>query len=98
MSTVVSIAGACVVCGETDSRALATTRLARGDVVVVCGTHELIHQRSAARARTIVELRALVGERRDRPERRAMGGDELGEALSAAFTKRELRTSDRRGR
>lgn len=95
MGTVHSIVGSCVVCDESDARALSTTRLSRGEVVVVCGTHALVHERNLGRAASVDELRALVGERRDRDERRATG-DELAEALTAAFTPSDRRRIERR--
>ena len=64
-------------------------------MVVVCGTHALVHERGKSRAASVDELRAMVGERRDRDERRATG-DELAEALTAAFTPGDRRRADRR--
>jgi hypothetical protein len=56
--------GACVVCGSTDARALSFTRLLAGERVTVCGSHKLAHRRSDTLARSVDELRELVGERR----------------------------------
>lgn len=78
-------AAACVVCGSTDARGLCTTRLAGGEEIVVCGTHELMHRRSRALARSAAELGALVSDRRMRDERRRDEPDELGARLVAAF-------------
>jgi hypothetical protein len=54
----------CVVCGTTDARLLSSTRLFEGERVVVCGSHKTAHRRSDAIARSIEELRTIVGERR----------------------------------
>ncbi len=56
--------GSCVVCGITDARVLASTRLLDGERVVVCGSHKVAHHRSEQIATTVEELRALVGDRR----------------------------------
>ena len=96
MSSVVH--GSCIVCGYFDSRALSTTRLATGEVVVVCGTHELMHRRAESPARSVADLRRLLTERR-RSARRGIDGDELGMRLSEAFATSERRTgagTDRR--
>jgi hypothetical protein len=55
---------ACVVCGSTDGRSLSFTRLLEGERVTVCGSHKVAHRRSETIARTVEELRTLVGERR----------------------------------
>jgi hypothetical protein len=52
------------VCGSTDGRVLSFTRLLEGERVPVCGSHKVAHHRSATIARTIEELRMMVGERR----------------------------------
>ena len=78
------LCGRCVVCGCADGRGLTTTRLARGEVVIVCGTHELIHRRASKRADSVAELRALVRDRRE-TSRRKLAGDELAGRLSEAF-------------
>ncbi|WP_394826370.1 hypothetical protein [Pendulispora albinea] len=85
----------CAVCGERDARALTSLRLAGGEPVVVCGTHELMHRRVGRTARSIEELRALVSERRKSADRRAANPDELASALSQAFAP-DRRESDRR--
>ena len=88
-----SDAKSCVVCGVSDSRVLTITRLAEGESVVVCGSHELAHRRADAEnpARTVAQLRALVGDCRTERERRTEG-DELALHLQLAFS------SDRRAR
>jgi urease accessory protein UreF len=75
----------CVVCGETDARALCTTRLSRGDIAVVCGTHELMHQRSQRKAENALELRRMLRDRRETKRRRPIP-DELGARLIEAFS------------
>jgi hypothetical protein len=66
-----------------------------GAGATLCGSHALMHSRSAVPSRTIAELRAALSDRRD-TERRAQGeGDELAERLTAAFT-RDRRSSERR--
>jgi hypothetical protein len=82
------------VCGTCDERALTTTRLASGDLVVVCGTHELMHKRAGRVAKTLSELRGMVKEKRLGRDRRAKG-DELGSELESAFSPHR-RTADRR--
>ena len=54
----------CSVCGTSDVRVLAATRLLGGELVIVCGSHKVAHQRSERIASTVDELRELVGERR----------------------------------
>lgn len=54
----------CAVCGTTDSRVLASTRLLDGRRVVVCGSHKVAHHRSEKIATSVEELRVLIGERR----------------------------------
>lgn len=56
--------GACAVCGSTDTRVLSFTRLLQGERITVCGSHKIAHHRSELIARTVEELRDLVGERR----------------------------------
>ena len=75
----------CVVCGVRDARLLTVTRLSTGEVVPVCGSHELAHLRAPAPAASVNELRALVGDRRSDRERRAEG-DELAQCLALAFS------------
>jgi len=77
--------GKCVICGENDARALCTTRLSRGDIVVVCGSHELMHRRSARKAETESELRSMLRDRRE-SRRRTPIPDELGARLIEAFS------------
>ena len=91
-----SIGSHCAVCGQTDARALCTTRLSNGDIVVVCGTHELMHRRSRRIAGNVSELTELVRDRRARDERRREEMDELGAQLSAAFRSERRASSDRR--
>ena len=84
--------GSCAVCGENDERALCTTRLSRGDIVVVCGTHELMHRRAERKAETASELRGMLRDRREPRTRRRPIPDELGARLIEAFSA----SSDRR--
>jgi hypothetical protein len=56
--------GGCVVCGATDARMLAYTRLEDGTRVTVCGSHKTAHRRAARLASSIDELRAMLGDRR----------------------------------
>ena len=56
--------GGCAVCGTTDARMLAFTRLEDGTRIVVCGSHKAAHRRSEKMARSIDELRSMIGERR----------------------------------
>jgi len=87
----------CSVCGSRDARSLASTALASGAMVVVCGSHAIAHARQIHPARSITELRSVLGERRETDERRdsrnaSLGEvDELAQGLSAAFA------PDRRG-
>ena len=88
---------ACVVCGASDARHLTTTRLSTGTDAVVCGNHELSHRRSAKTAATVDDLRRIVGNRRERHERRgAIEGDELALQLVEAFTGERRAANDRR--
>ena len=87
-------ASGCTVCGTGDERALTTTRLASGDLVIVCGTHELMHRRAGRIAKTLSELRGMVNERRLGRDRRTKG-DDLGGELESAFSPHR-RTADRR--
>jgi len=77
--------GKCVVCGQSDARALCTTRLSRGDIVVVCGTHELMHRRAERKAETESQLRSMLKNRRE-TRRRMPCPDELGAKLIEAFS------------
>jgi hypothetical protein len=82
------------VCGESDARALVDVVLAEGPVTL-CGSHDLVHRRTGARARGVADLRGMLGDRRS-THRRASGEiDELAARLSAAFTT-ERRKSERR--
>jgi hypothetical protein len=84
----------CVVCGQSDKRALCTTRLSTGETVVVCGTHELMHRRARTVAASVRDLAALVRDRRNK-HRRVEQIDELGARLASAF-RPERRKTDRR--
>gem|GEM_PF-841091 len=94
---------ACAICGWSDSRGLVDVELASGGTIVVCGTHSLMLQRASSESPvlssatvTVDDVRAVVGERRERArDRRNAEGDvdELAEALAAAFVRdRRLRT------
>ncbi len=54
----------CAVCGASDARLLSATRLEDGTRIVVCGSHKIAHRKTERLARSIDELRAMVGERR----------------------------------
>jgi hypothetical protein len=82
------------VCGENDQRALVGVVLAGGARATVCGSHALMHRRSATKASSEAELRELFRNRRGRRDRRH-DGDELGAALTAAFHG-DRRADDRR--
>jgi hypothetical protein len=72
--------------------------LKSGVRVTLCGSHDLMHRRSGGTARSIEELRAAFGERRDTDRRGRRGGaevDELAMRLSDAFT-RDRRGGERR--
>jgi hypothetical protein len=88
---------ACCVCGTSDARTLVEVPLAdgvNGAKAVLCGSHALMLQRIGTPARTEADLRAALGDRRGRRDRREEG-DELGAALTAAFQSAR-RTGDRR--
>lgn len=69
----------------SDARALICVRLATGEEVTLCGTHELMYRRTGSRAASIAELRASFGERRS-TDRRGRGElDELAAMLNDAF-------------
>jgi hypothetical protein len=85
---------ACCVCGVSDSRALVEVSLLSGAKAVLCGSHALMHTRAGGVAATVADLRTSLAERRGRRDRR-MEGDELGAALTAAFSGAR-RTGDRR--
>lgn len=93
--SVTRLHGTCCVCGYSDTRGLTTTRLACGEVVVVCGTHELMHRRTENAARTLLELRRLLRDRRE-VRRRGAVADELGARLADAFITNR-RAAERRG-
>jgi hypothetical protein len=84
----------CMVCGNADARALEEVVLQGGARATLCGSHALMHRRSRSPARTVVELRELLADRRGRRDRRE-DGDELGAALTAAFSG-SRREGDRR--
>jgi hypothetical protein len=84
----------CCVCRVADARALVEVTLPGGTRATLCGSHALIYRRFAIQARSVAELRLTLGDRRRRSERRT-DGDELGQALSAAFAG-ERRAADRR--
>ncbi|HEY8039761.1 MAG TPA: hypothetical protein VIF15_08215 [Polyangiaceae bacterium] len=75
----------CCVCGQTDARALVEVSLRGGAKATLCGSHAVMHRRSTAQATSATELRALLRDRRGRRDRREEG-DELGAALTAAFS------------
>jgi hypothetical protein len=82
------------VCGASDARTLVDVPLAGGSIATLCGSHAVSHGRSRTLARSEAHLRELLRDRRDRSERRD-AGDELGAALTQAFTL-ERRERDRR--
>jgi hypothetical protein len=84
----------CCVCGATDARALVDVVLMGGARATLCGSHALMHRRLPAQARSSAQLREMLGDRRGRSDRR-MEGDELGAALTAAFSG-DRRAGDRR--
>jgi hypothetical protein len=88
------MAGPCCVCGESDARALVDVTLAGGGRARLCGSHAVMHGRLGTGARSESDLRRLLQDRRERPERRAVE-DELGVALADAF-RRERRERERR--
>jgi hypothetical protein len=83
-----------VVCGAGDARALVEVGLDDGARATLCGTHALVWARQPVPVRSVSELRAQLAERR-RPRDRRTPGDELGEALQAAF-RGERRDAERR--
>lgn len=91
------LGSSCCVCGASDARALVEVVLIGGSHATLCGSHALMHRRSVTQARSISQLRAMLGERRGRSERRSMGGDsdELAASLAAAFSD-DQRVADRR--
>jgi hypothetical protein len=88
------LGSSCCVCGARDARALVDVVLIGGTRATLCGSHALMHKRSSAQARSPSQLREILGERRERHERRS-SGDELADALAAAFSG-DRRIADRR--
>ncbi len=88
------LGSSCCVCGASDARALEDIVLIGGARATLCGSHALMHRRSPTQARSAAQLRQLLGNRRSRAERRS-SGDELADALSAAFSG-DRRIADRR--
>jgi hypothetical protein len=88
------LGSSCCVCGATDARALEDIVLIGGLRATLCGSHALMHRRTPVQARSVAQLRQLLGERRGRRERRS-SGDELADALAAAFSG-DRRVADRR--
>ncbi len=84
----------CCVCGASDARLLVDVVLPEGPRAVLCGSHDLMHRRASAPARSEAELRLMLRDRRGRRDRRREG-DELGAALNAAFSGAK-RVADRR--
>jgi hypothetical protein len=85
------------VCGLADARALVKEELAHGERVVLCATHALIFRKSGTFARTTTELKAKIGEKRRRAERReSFPCDELGAKLTAGFAGERRTGGDRR--
>jgi hypothetical protein len=85
----------CVVCGSHDARTLSSTALASGAVVIICGSHALAHGRLDRPARSVSELRTMLGERRAPNDRRDCETDELARQLARAFNP-ERRIAGRR--
>jgi hypothetical protein len=85
----------CSVCGSADARALVDVDLDGGARAILCGSHALMFRRSRARVRTEAELRQLFQDRRAGSERRT-DGDELGLALTLAFSGDRRDGGDRR--
>ncbi len=88
------LGSSCSVCGASDARTLEDIVLIGGARATLCGSHALMHRRSPTQARSAAQLRQLLGNRRSRAERRS-SGDELADALSAAFSG-DRRVADRR--
>jgi hypothetical protein len=91
------LGSSCCVCGASDARALVDVVLIGGARATLCGSHELMHRRSPAQARSAAQLREMLGDRRARSERRSTGGecDDLAAALTAAFSG-DQRVAERR--
>jgi len=60
------LGSSCCVCGTSDARSLVDVVLMGGAQATLCGSHALMHRRSATQARTGVQLREILGERRGR--------------------------------
>lgn len=90
--------GCCAVCRMRDARGLVMVDLESGVRVTLCGTHDLMHRRAGAHARSIEELRTMFKDRRG-TDRRAFKGeiDELAARLDAAFMKDRRGTERRAG-
>jgi hypothetical protein len=88
------LGSSCCVCGARDARQLVGVVLIGGARATLCGSHALMHRRSSVQARSLAQLRELLGDRRERRERRSTG-DELAAALTAAFSS-DRRMADRR--
>jgi hypothetical protein len=73
---------------------LVDVELTEGPAATLCGSHDLMYRRAGIRARSGVELGAMLRERRGRRDRRREG-DELGAALNEAFSGAK-RVADRR--
>jgi hypothetical protein len=87
----------CCVCDSNDGRALVQVVLTSGRSVTLCGSHALMQQRSGCTAASEAELRAMLRDRRGRNERRG-AVDELGAALTAAFSGERRGEQRRRSR
>jgi hypothetical protein len=83
----------CAICDISDARALAEARVGR-EKVILCGTHALMHARLGRKAKTLVELKEILRDRRSRA-RRVEEHDDLAAMLTAAFAL-ERRRTDRR--
>ena len=86
----------CAVCDITDARTLTTTRLSTGEIVIICGNHELMYKRSSKAAASRAELRGMLRDRRRSYDRRSLQIDELGAQLSEAFSDERRAANDRR--
>jgi hypothetical protein len=86
----------CCVCEANDKRKLLEVALVSGERAMLCGSHALMHRRSKMQARSVLELRELLRDKRGGSDRRGDSTDALGAALSAAFAG-ERRALDRRG-
>lgn len=85
----------CVVCGLSDARALVTGKVIGGEVIALCGNHDLMLRRSERAMGSVAELKDYFADRRSM-DRRADGvADELAANLASAFV-RERRVADRR--